>query len=68
MKRTYRMVPEVAAGLVAAWVSTAAGPALAQCEVNKQFAPAPAEKITVYTAKKILTMERGNPEAAGKEH
>jgi predicted amidohydrolase YtcJ len=57
------MVPEMAVGLVAAWVCTAAGPALAQCDAGKQFAPAPVGKITVYTAKKILTMERGNPEA-----
>jgi predicted amidohydrolase YtcJ len=39
----------------------AAGPALAQCEVNSMMAPrAPADPVTIYTAKTILTMERGN--------
>jgi len=41
--------------------------ALAQGEVNqligKGLAGSPADVITVFTAKKILTMERGNPEA-----
>ncbi|MHB8069593.1 MAG: amidohydrolase [Desulfobaccales bacterium] len=52
------------AGLIAVWLAMAAVPAPAQWEVGKQFvAPAPSETVTIYPAKKILTMEPGNPEA-----
>ena len=39
-------------------------PGAAQWEVTKQFTPPPAaQAVTVYTAKRILTMEPGNPSA-----
>ena len=64
MKRHRLLVPLMASGLVAAWLLVSAGPAPAQCEAGRKFAaPAPPEAVTIYTAKKILTMERGNPEA-----
>ena len=63
MKRNGLLIIVVAANLVA-WRFVTAGPALAQCEAARQFAaPAPPEVVTIYTAKKILTMERSNPEA-----
>jgi len=64
MKRHRLLVPLVTSGLVAAWLFVTIGPAMAQCEAGRQFAPpAPPEVVTIYAAKKILTMERGNPEA-----
>ena len=63
MKRNGLLIIVVAANLVA-WRFVTAGPALAQCEAARQYAaPAPPEVVTIYTAKKILTMERSNPEA-----
>ena len=64
MKRHRLLVLLMASSLVAAWLLVSAGPAPAQCEAGGKFvAPAPPEAVTIYTAKKILTMERGNPEA-----
>jgi len=64
MKRHRLPVLVVAGGLVTAWLFITAGPAMTQCEASKTFAaPAPPEGVTIYPAKKILTMERGNPEA-----
>jgi hypothetical protein len=64
MPRHRLLIIVMAANLVAAGMFVTAGPALAQCEAGRQFAaPAPPEVVTIYTAKKILTMERGNPEA-----
>ncbi len=53
-----------------AWLFGTTGPALAQVRSAENSPPQPAsEAVTIYPAKKILTMERGNPEAtavAGK--
>jgi predicted amidohydrolase YtcJ len=54
----------LASGLAAAWLLVCATSAPAQCEVGAKFAgPAPPVAVTIYPAKKILTMEAGNPEA-----
>jgi predicted amidohydrolase YtcJ len=64
MKDDRRLIPAVAIGLFVALTFISADPAPAQWEVIKQFTPATAtQAVTVYTAKKILTMEQGNPEA-----
>jgi predicted amidohydrolase YtcJ len=64
MKRNHCPVSVAAVGLAAAWIFISLCPALAQWEITKQFAPETAiPAVTVYTAKKILTMEPGNPEA-----
>ena len=50
--------------LAAALIVTSASPALAQGEITRQLVTvSAAPAVTVYTAKKILTMESANPEA-----
>jgi len=64
MKSHGLLVRLIPACLVAAWLLVTAGPVLAQGEVSGKFAaPAPPEVVTIYTAKKILTMEPSNPAA-----
>jgi len=64
MNRHRLLVTVVVAGLVVTWLFFPAGPALGQCEAGGKFAaPASPETVTIYTARKILTMERGNSEA-----
>lgn len=64
MKRHRLLVLGVSAGLIVACLLGTAVWAPAQWEVGRQFvAPAPPEAVTIYPAKKILTMEPGNPEA-----
>jgi predicted amidohydrolase YtcJ len=64
MKDSLLSVSSVAVMLAVIWIFTAAGPASAQSRFNEQYAATvPAETVTVYRAKKILTMERSNPEA-----
>ncbi len=54
----------VVIGLATAWMLISAGSALALRDINRQFVTTPSTGIvTVYTAKKILTMEPGNPDA-----
>lgn len=65
MKRTCLPVKAIVAILGASWMFVAASSVLAQSEFNKQFAATvPTEAVTIYTAKKVLTMERSNLEAA----
>ena len=64
MKRHRPLMLLMASSLVAAWLLVSAGSASAQCEAGGKFAAlAPPEAVTIYPAKKILTMERCNPEA-----
>ncbi|MBM4274166.1 MAG: amidohydrolase [Deltaproteobacteria bacterium] len=64
MKSHRLLVPTVVAGLAASWLFMTAFPAPAQWEVGRKMVPSPApEATTIFTAKKILTMERTNPEA-----
>lgn len=64
MQRHRLVVLGVSAVLIAAWLLGTAVWAPAQWEVGRKFvAPAPPAAVTIYTAKKILTMEPGNPEA-----
>jgi predicted amidohydrolase YtcJ len=54
----------LAFSLAAAWLLVSVGTAPGQCEAGGKFAaPAPPPAVTIYPAKKILTMEPGNPEA-----
>ncbi|MBA4419000.1 MAG: hydrolase [Syntrophus sp. (in: bacteria)] len=64
MKINHRLSSVIVIGFFAIVMFISACPASAQWEITKQFSPPPAvQPITVYTAKKILTMEPGNPEA-----
>ena len=64
MKNNRFLVSVAAVGLAVVWMFISACPAAAQWQVTEQLLPAPAPRgITVYTAKKILTMDRSNPEA-----
>ncbi len=64
MKHYRFLVSVVVIGLATAWMFISVGSALAQRDINRQFVTAPSIGIvTVYTAKKILTMEPGNPDA-----
>ena len=64
MKNNRFPVLVAAVGLAVVWMFMSACPAAAQWQVTEQLLPAPASRgITVYTAKKILTMDRSNPEA-----
>jgi predicted amidohydrolase YtcJ len=65
MKRNYFFRLAAVVGLVSAWFLIPSDPASGQSEeFNRQFtANAPPEGVTVYRAKKILTVDRRNPEA-----
>ncbi len=64
MKVDHYPVSGLARSLIVVWMVLSACPVLAQDQIARQFVPPPATPaVTVYTAKKILTMEPANPEA-----
>ena len=65
MKVDHYFAAGVTRSLIVAWMALSASPALAQGEITRQLVTvSAAPAVTVYTAKKILTMEPANPEAS----